>query len=142
MGVMEFNIGMAHRGRLNVLANVLKKPMEYIFKEFEGESYEERISLGDVKYHLGYGNTIRTSENKTVILNIVPNPSHLESSAPINEGVSRARMEHIYGNDLKKLVPIVIHGDAAISGQGVVYEVVQMSELEGYKTGRYHTPGY
>ncbi len=135
MGVMEFNIGMAHRGRLNVLANVLKKPMEYIFKEFEGESYEERISLGDVKYHLGYGNTIRTSENKTVILNIVPNPSHLESSAPINEGVSRARMEHIYGNDLKKLVPIVIHGDAAISGQGVVYEVVQMSELEGYKTG-------
>ncbi len=135
LGVMEFNIGMAHRGRLNVLANVLKKPMEKIFKEFEGESYEEHISLGDVKYHLGYGNTIRTSNNKTVILNIVPNPSHLESSAPIIEGVSRARTEYIYGGDFKKLVPIIIHGDAAIAGQGVVYEVIQMSELEGYKTG-------
>jgi 2-oxoglutarate dehydrogenase E1 component len=135
LGVMEFNIGMAHRGRLNVLANVLRKPMESIYKEFEGESYEENISLGDVKYHLGYGNTIRTTENKTVILNIVPNPSHLESSAPIIEGVSRARIEYIYGGDVKKLVPIIIHGDAAIAGQGVVYEVVQMSELEGYKTG-------
>jgi len=135
MGVMEFNIGMAHRGRLNVLANVLKKPMENIFKEFEGESYEEHISLGDVKYHLGYGNTIRTAKDKTVILNIVPNPSHLESSAPIIEGVSRARMEHIYGGDVNKIVPVIIHGDAAIAGQGVVYEVVQMSELEGYKTG-------
>ncbi len=135
MGVMEFNIGMAHRGRLNVLATVLRKPMENIFKEFEGESYEERISLGDVKYHLGYGNTIRTSDDKIVIMNIVPNPSHLESSAPINEGVSRARIEHIYGGDMKKLVPVVIHGDAAIAGQGVVYEVIQMSELDGYKTG-------
>ncbi len=134
-GVMEFNIGMAHRGRLNVLANVLKKPMKNVFKEFEGESYEERISLGDVKYHLGYGNMIRTSGDKVVILNIVPNPSHLESSAPIIEGVSRARIDHIYGGDFNKLVPIIIHGDAAIAGQGVVYEMVQMSELEGYKTG-------
>jgi 2-oxoglutarate dehydrogenase E1 component len=135
LGVMEFNIGMAHRGRLNVLANVLKKPMENVFKEFEGESYEERISLGDVKYHLGYGNTIRTADDKTVILNIVPNPSHLESSAPVIEGVSRARIDHIYGGDFNKLVPVIIHGDAAIAGQGVVYEVVQMSELEGYRTG-------
>ncbi len=135
LGVMEFNIGMAHRGRLNVLANVLKKPMENVFKEFEGESYEERISLGDVKYHLGYGSTIRTPEDKPVILNIVPNPSHLESSAPVIEGVSRARIDHIYGGDFNKLVPVIIHGDAAIAGQGVVYEVVQMSELEGYRTG-------
>jgi 2-oxoglutarate dehydrogenase E1 component len=135
LGVMEFNIGMAHRGRLNVLANVLKKPNEYIFKEFEGESYEDRISLGDVKYHLGYGNNIRTQEDKAVIVNIVPNPSHLESSAPIIEGVSRARIDHIYGGDFNQLVPIIIHGDAAIAGQGVVYEVVQMSELTGYKTG-------
>ncbi|HER08541.1 MAG TPA: 2-oxoglutarate dehydrogenase E1 component [Bacteroides sp.] len=135
LGVMEFNIGMAHRGRLNVLANVLKKPVENIFKEFEGESYEQHISLGDVKYHLGYGNKVRTAENKTVILNIVPNPSHLESSAPVIQGVSRARIDHIYGGDNNKLVPIIIHGDAAIAGQGVVYEVIQMSELEGYKTG-------
>jgi len=135
LGVKEFNIGMAHRGRLNVLANVLRKPAQNIFKEFEGESYEERISLGDVKYHLGYGNTVKTSEGKEVILNIVPNPSHLESSAPIIEGVSRARIDHIYEGNNNSLVPIIIHGDAAISGQGVVYEVVQMSELEGYKTG-------
>jgi 2-oxoglutarate dehydrogenase E1 component len=135
LGVMEFNIGMAHRGRLNVLANVLRKPLENIFKEFEGESYEERISLGDVKYHLGYGNTIRTSGDRTVIMNIVPNPSHLESSAPVIEGVTRARMDHIYGGDVNRIVPVIIHGDAAIAGQGVVYEVIQMSELEGYKTG-------
>ncbi len=135
LGVKEFNIGMAHRGRLNVLANVLRKPSANIFKEFEGESYEDRISLGDVKYHLGYGNTITTPEGREVILNLVPNPSHLESSAPIIEGVSRARIDHMYGGDNNKLVPIIIHGDAAISGQGVVYEVVQMSELEGYNTG-------
>ncbi|MBE9518398.1 MAG: 2-oxoglutarate dehydrogenase E1 component [Bacteroidetes bacterium] len=135
LGVKEFNIGMAHRGRLNVLANVLRKPAQNIFKEFEGESYEERISLGDVKYHLGYSNTVQTSEGKEVILNIVPNPSHLESSAPLIEGVSRARIDHIYEGDNNKVVPIIIHGDAAIAGQGVVYEVVQMSELEGYKNG-------
>jgi 2-oxoglutarate dehydrogenase E1 component len=135
LGVKEFNIGMAHRGRLNILANVLRKPAENIFKEFEGESYEERISLGDVKYHLGYSNRITTGNNEEVILNIVPNPSHLESSAPVIEGVSRARIDHIYGGDFNKVVPIIIHGDAAIAGQGVVYEVVQMSELEGYKTG-------
>jgi len=135
LGVREFNIGMAHRGRLNVLANVLQKPNEDIFNEFEGESYEDNISLGDVKYHLGYGNTIVTESGKEVILNIVPNPSHLESSAPIIEGVSRARTDLIYEGDLNKLVPVIIHGDAAIAGQGVVYEVVQMSELEGYKTG-------
>ena len=135
MGILEFNIGMAHRGRLNVLANVLQKPNENIFKEFEGDSYEDRISLGDVKYHLGYGHTVVTEEGGSVILNMVPNPSHLESSSPVIEGVSRARIDHIYGGDFNKLVPVIIHGDAAISGQGVVYEVVQMSELEGYRTG-------
>jgi 2-oxoglutarate dehydrogenase E1 component len=135
LGAREFNIGMAHRGRLNVLANVLQKPNEDIFNEFEGESYEQHISLGDVKYHLGYGNTIVTESGHEVKLNIVPNPSHLESSAPIIEGVSRARIDQIYDGDLNKLVPIIIHGDAAIAGQGVVYEVVQMSELNGYKTG-------
>ncbi len=135
LGVKEFNIGMAHRGRLNILANVLRKPAQNIFKEFEGESYEERISLGDVKYHLGYSNTVECGEGKEVILNIVPNPSHLESSAPLIEGVSRARIDHLYEGDYDKVVPIIIHGDAAIAGQGVVYEVVQMSELEGYKNG-------
>lgn len=135
LGVKEFNIGMAHRGRLNVLANVLRKPAQNIFKEFEGESYEERISLGDVKYHLGYSNTVKTGDGHEVILNMVPNPSHLESSAPIIEGVSRERIDHIYDGNNNNVVPIIIHGDAAIAGQGVVYEVVQMSELEGYQTG-------
>ncbi len=135
LGVKEFNIGMAHRGRLNVLANVLRKPPQNIFKEFEGESYEDSISLGDVKYHLGYSNIVLTGDGNEVILNLVPNPSHLESSAPIIEGVSRARIDHIYEGNNNSLVPVIIHGDAAIAGQGVVYEVVQMSELEGYKTG-------
>ncbi len=134
-GVKELNIGMAHRGRLNVLANVLRKPAQDIFNEFEGESYEERISLGDVKYHLGYSNTVTSSKGKKVIVNIVPNPSHLESSAPVIQGVSRERIDHVYEGNNNSLVPIIIHGDAAIAGQGVVYEVVQMSELEGYKTG-------
>ena len=88
-----------------------------------------------MKYHLGYSNTVQTGEGKEVILNIVPNPSHLESSAPLIEGVSRARIDHLYEGDNNKVVPIIIHGDAAIAGQGVVYEVVQMSELEGYKNG-------
>ncbi|MEZ5069663.1 MAG: hypothetical protein R2751_01515 [Bacteroidales bacterium] len=107
LGVREFNIGMAHRGRLNVLANVLRKPARNIFKEFEGESYEDRISLGDVKYHLGYGNTVRTTSGNEVILNLVPNPSHLESSAPIIQGVSRARIDHLYQGDRKNWFPIM-----------------------------------
>ncbi len=135
MGVREFTIAMAHRGRLNILANVLQKPIKNIFKEFEGESYEDRIALGDVKYHLGYGNTVSSISGKTVQLHLTPNPSHLESSTPVIEGVSRARIDHNYGEDHNKLIPVVIHGDAAIAGQGVVYEVVQMSELNGYSTG-------
>lgn len=135
LGVREFTIGMAHRGRLNVLANVLQKPARNIFKEFEGDAYENRITLGDVKYHLGYSNTIKTSGGSEIILNLPPNPSHLESSSPIVEGVARARIDQLYGGDNNRLVPIIIHGDAAIAGQGVVYEVIQMSELNGYQTG-------
>ncbi|MEX0988105.1 MAG: 2-oxoglutarate dehydrogenase E1 component [Bacteroidales bacterium] len=134
-GVKEYTIAMAHRGRLNVLANVLQKPTENIFKEFEGEEYEGTISLGDVKYHLGYGNTIKTPAGHEVILNLTPNPSHLESSTPVIQGIARAMIEQHHNWDNNKLIPITIHGDAAIAGQGVVYEVVQMSELNGYKTG-------
>ena len=135
LDVQEFMIGMAHRGRLNVLANVLQKPYENIFKEFEAEEFEEGISLGDVKYHLGYVNDIRTIAGKKVRLNMAPNPSHLEASSPVIEGLSRARIDHKYGGDFSKVVPILIHGDAAISAQGVVYEVIQMYDLPGYKTG-------
>ncbi len=135
LGIQEFSISMAHRGRLNVLANVLQKPYERLFKEFEGEEYEEGIALGDVKYHLGYGNTISTRNGKKVILNLAPNPSHLESATPVIQGIAKSRINHRYQGDVKKLAPVIIHGDAAISGQGVVYEVIQMSDLNGYKTG-------
>ncbi len=135
LGVKEFAIGLAHRGRLNVLANILGKPYEYIFKEFEGGEYEKGISLGDVKYHLGYENVVKTLDGQDINLILAPNPSHLEAVTPVIEGIVRARIDHSHGGDFNKIVPIAIHGDAAIAGQGVVYEVVQMSQLPGYKTG-------
>ncbi|MBE0655581.1 MAG: 2-oxoglutarate dehydrogenase E1 component [Bacteroidales bacterium] len=135
LGIEEFSFSMAHRGRLNVLANVLQKPYERIFKEFEGEEYEEGIALGDVKYHLGFGNTVTSRNGKKVILNLAPNPSHLEAATPVIQGIARARINNKYQGDFKKLMPVIIHGDAAIAAQGVVYEVIQMAELNGYKTG-------
>ncbi len=135
LGIEEFIIGMSHRGRLNVLANILRKPYELIFREFTGKSYINTISLGDVKYHLGYGNNITTDKGKKVRLNLAPNPSHLEAVGPVVQGIAHAKIKNKYNNDPKKLAPIIIHGDAAIAGQGVVYEVIQMSELEGYQTG-------
>jgi 2-oxoglutarate dehydrogenase E1 component len=135
LSINEFVIGMSHRGRLNVLANILQKPYEFIFKEFYGTEYEEGIQLGDVKYHLGYENRITTDKEKKVKLSLIPNPSHLEAVTPVVEGIARAKIENYYEKDYDKLAPIIIHGDAAIAGQGVVYEVVQMSQLKGYKTG-------
>jgi 2-oxoglutarate dehydrogenase E1 component len=135
LNVEEIVMGMAHRGRLNVLANVMQKPYEDIFSEFTGKSYDENISLGDVKYHLGYDNLVTTTKGKKVKLNIVPNPSHLETVDPVVEGISRAKIDRKYQSDFNKLCPVLIHGDAAIAGQGVVYEVIQMSQLKGYKTG-------
>ncbi len=135
LGIEEFIIGMSHRGRLNVLANILQKPFEDIFNEFNGKFYQSNISLGDVKYHLGYSNTIATSKGKDVKLNLAPNPSHLEAVDPIVEGIARAKIDKKYGGDSSKLAPILIHGDAAIASQGVVYEVLQMSRLPGYQTG-------
>ncbi len=135
LGISEFSIGMAHRGRLNVLANILKKPYENIFHEFIAEDYDDSVSLGDVKYHLGYGNRYDIESGKTIDLNLAPNPSHLEAVSPIIQGISRARIEHKYSKDFTKLAPILIHGDAAIAGQGVVYEVAQMMDLNGYRTG-------
>ncbi len=135
LGIDEFTISMSHRGRLNVLSNVLQKPYERAFKEFEGEEYEKGITLGDVKYHLGYSNIITTRGGRKVRLNMAPNPSHLEAGTPILEGVSRSKIDHVYNSNDNKLAPIIIHGDAAIAGQGIVYEVIQMSELTGYRTG-------
>ena len=135
LGIEEFIIGMAHRGRLNVLSNILEKPYENIFKEYTGKEYEDDISQGDVKYHLGYENEIVTDLNKKVKLKLMPNPSHLETVAPIVEGMVRSQINSVYDNNYNKAAAIVIHGDAAIATQGVVYETIQMSQLNGYKTG-------
>jgi len=135
LGIEEFIIGMSHRGRLNVLANILQKPEEDIFAEFLGEDYDENIVLGDVKYHLGYGNQITTDQGKKIRLNMAPNPSHLEAVNPVAEGIAKAKINHKYKHDYNSLAPIIIHGDAAIAGQGVVYESIQMSQLPGYRTG-------
>lgn len=135
LGIEEFIIGMAHRGRLNVLVNVLKKPYENIFKEFEADDYEEGIALGDVKYHLGYVNSFTTANGKSVKLSLAPNPSHLETVSAVIQGIAKAKIIHQHNRDYTKVAPIAIHGDAAIASQGIVYEVVQMSQLDGYKTG-------
>jgi len=135
LGVMEFVIGMAHRGRLNVLANVMRKPFTDIFSEFDGKVYEDETLLGDVKYHLGYTSERKTTTGKSVKLTLAPNPSHLEAVAPVVQGIARAKIDQHYDGDSKKVTPIIIHGDASISGQGIVYEIAQMSELKGYLSG-------
>jgi 2-oxoglutarate dehydrogenase E1 component len=135
LGIEEFIIGMAHRGRLNVLANILNKTYEDIFSEFEGKEYEDSLFSGDVKYHLGYSTNIITNSGNKVHLSLTPNPSHLETVGPVVEGIARAKIDKTYNNDYNKLAPILIHGDAAVAAQGVVYEVIQMSQLAGYKTG-------
>ncbi len=134
--VEEVVIGMAHRGRLNVLANIMGKTYENIFNEFEGNALPNHsYGDGDVKYHLGYSSMVETASGKTVHLKLAPNPSHLEAVNPVLEGFARAKADILYGSDYDKILPILIHGDAAIAGQGVSYETVQMSQLEGYYTG-------
>ncbi len=134
--VEEVMIGMAHRGRLNVLSNIMGKTYEQIFSEFEGTAEPELAhGDGDVKYHLGYSSEIETESGKKVNVKLAPNPSHLEAVDPVVEGFIRAKADHRYGNDYTRVLPILIHGDAALAGQGVVYEVAQMSQLEGYHTG-------
>ena len=135
-GVKECIIGMAHRGRLNVLANIMAKTYEQIFNEFEGTAVPDMaFGDGDVKYHLGFSTQRVTSKGNKVDIKMVPNPSHLESVGPVVEGFARAKADIMYGSDYDKILPILIHGDAAVAGQGVVYETVQMSQLDGYYTG-------
>ncbi|MBN31078.1 MAG: 2-oxoglutarate dehydrogenase E1 component [Crocinitomicaceae bacterium] len=134
-GVKEVFIGMAHRGRLSTLAHILGKPYEEIFCEFEGKAYDEEGQFdGDVKYHLGYSRTLEADTGEEVTISLAPNPSHLEAVGPVVQGLSRARIDALGGEELA-VIPILIHGDAAISGQGVVYEVAQMAQLDGYRTG-------
>ena len=134
--VQEVVIGMAHRGRLNILANIMGKTYENIFSEFEGtQVMDQTMGSGDVKYHMGYSSDVTTPDGKTVHLKLCPNPSHLEAVDPVVVGFARAKADVLYGSEYDKILPILIHGDASIAGQGIVYEVLQMSNLEGYYTG-------
>ncbi len=133
--VKECVLGMAHRGRLNTLVNIFRKPLNELFNEFDGLDFEDENIDGDVKYHLGLTLDKTYQNGKNIKMNLVPNPSHLETVAPVAEGITRAKIDNDYGGDDSKIIPIIVHGDAAIAGQGVVYEVAQMSQLNGYKTG-------
>jgi 2-oxoglutarate dehydrogenase E1 component len=134
--VQEVVIGMAHRGRLNILANILGKTYEQIFSEFEGTATPDTtMGSGDVKYHLGYSSDIVSASGNKINLKLCPNPSHLEAVDPVVIGFSRCKADILYNSDFDKILPILIHGDASVAGQGVVYEVLQMSNLKGYYTG-------
>jgi 2-oxoglutarate dehydrogenase E1 component len=133
--VEEVVVGMAHRGRLNVLANFMRKTYENIFNEFEEAVGELSYGSGDVKYHLGFSSQVETPNGKKVYLKLLPNPSHLEAVDPVMIGYSRAKADILYDSDYDRILPIMIHGDAAAAGQGIVYEVVQMSLLKGYHAG-------
>ncbi len=135
-GVKEVVIGMAHRGRLNVLANTLGKTYEQIFSEFEGNiPADTTMGSGDVKYHLGFMSDIQTADGKRINVQLAPNPSHLEVVDAVVSGFARAKADTLYNKEYDSVLPVLIHGDSAIAGQGVVYELLQMSRLEGYETG-------
>jgi 2-oxoglutarate dehydrogenase E1 component len=135
-GVREMVLGMAHRGRLNVLANVLRKPLEMILGEFEGSLLaREATGDGDVKYHLGFSRDHTTRGGARLHLSLAANPSHLEAVDPVIEGIVRAKQEHLRDADGGQVVPVVLHGDAAFTGQGVVFETLWLSELPGFRTG-------
>lgn len=139
LGVRDVTLGMPHRGRLNVLANVFKKPVSKIIGEFQGkitnEALKEVFYAGDVKYHLGTYNEREYEDGSRVFMDIMPNPSHLECVSPVANGKTRAKQT--FNNDIKreKHISIHLHGDASFAGQGIVYETLQMSRLENYQVG-------
>ena len=133
-GVKEFIVGMAHRGRLNTLSNIFGKPAKEIFSEFDGKDYEDQVFDGDVKYHLGWTSKRKSDKGIGIYLNLAPNPSHLESVGPVVQGIARAKQDKYFENSKEYVLPVIIHGDAAIAAQGVVYEVAQMERLKGYST--------
>jgi len=134
-GVEQFVMGMAHRGRLNILANIFGKATQDIFSEFDGKDYDKEYFDGDVKYHLGLTSERKTKSGKKININLAPNPSHLETVGAVIEGITRAKQDKYFPDNFSKVLPIAVHGDAAVAGQGIVYEIVQMAQLEGYKTG-------
>ncbi len=135
LGVKEVIVGMAHRGRLSTLVNIFEKEHKSVFTEFDGKHFDSDESFdGDVKYHLGYSTDIKSQDGKSVHVTLAPNPSHLEAVAPAVEGISRAKLDQ-YLKDENAIIPVIIHGDAAVAGQGIVYEVIQMAQLDGYRVG-------
>lgn len=134
-GVEHFVMGMAHRGRLNILANIFGKATQDIFSEFDGKDYDKEYFDGDVKYHLGLTSARKTKSGKKININLAPNPSHLETVGAVIEGITRAKQDKYFPDDFSKVLPIAVHGDAAVAGQGIVYEIVQMAQLDGYRTG-------
>ncbi|OFZ17980.1 MAG: 2-oxoglutarate dehydrogenase E1 component [Bdellovibrionales bacterium GWB1_55_8] len=136
LGAEQFVIGMAHRGRLNVLANVFGKKPEYIFTEFEGTyTTDPSQGEGDVKYHMGYSTDHVASGGRQVHLSLASNPSHLEFVNPVVEGMVRAKQTYLDDSERRKVIPILIHGDASFAGQGVCYETLNLAGLSGYSTG-------
>lgn len=134
-GVNEIVMGMPHRGRLNVLTNILEKPYGLVFGEFEGNIPNTVGGDGDVKYHLGFSSDHYCETGEVVHLTLCPNPSHLEAVDPVVEGRTRAKQRKDPNRDRRKVLPILIHGDAAFAGQGLVAETLNLSQLRGYKTG-------
>jgi 2-oxoglutarate dehydrogenase E1 component len=135
LGVEYFVMGMAHRGRLNTLTNIFEKRPRDIFSEFEGKQFDfEGYFDGDVKYHQGFTSHVKMNGDKEVGLTLAPNPSHLEAVNTVVEGISRAKIDQIF-HDESKVCPVLIHGDAAVAGQGIVYETIQMAQLDGYRAG-------
>lgn len=135
LGVEDYVIGMAHRGRLNVLTNIMNKTYKDVFTEFEGRPSEDSLFDGDVKYHMGYSSDQLSDDGKKVHISLTPNPSHLETSSSVVQGIVRSKIDRFHNGDNTKACAISLHGDAAIAGQGLVYELVQMSQLDGFKTG-------
>ncbi len=135
LGIKDYVIGMAHRGRLNVLTNIMGKSYKDVFTEFEGRESEDSLFDGDVKYHMGYSSDLISDDGKKVHISLTPNPSHLETSASVVQGIVRSKIDSLHQGDNSKACPVILHGDAAVAGQGLVYELIQMSQLDAYKTG-------
>ena len=135
MNVHEAVIGMAHRGRLNVLANIVGKSMVQVFSEFEGIDPDSTQGSGDVKYHLGASGVRKSSSGREIVVSVAFNPSHLEAVDPVVEGLVRPKQDRLGDTARERVIPILIHGDAAFAGQGVVAETLNLSQLEGYTTG-------
>ncbi len=135
-GVEEMVMGMPHRGRLNVLAHILGKPYEMILSEFEGVFLPAGIQGdGDVKYHLGYSRDQKTRDGRTIHLSLSSNPSHLEAINPVVEGIVRAKQAYLGDRERRRVLPVLMHGDASFTGQGLVYETLALSELQAFTTG-------